>query len=108
MSWDVGSFISKYQRSHLLREVSEYVFWLQHEYLRKLDHPQDILAKAGWYERRMSWLAKLVHTMEMSVQKIKQAMEGVDLEETRSEKIDGKAIVEQFWTWMKAREQKCH
>jgi hypothetical protein len=94
----------EYQRSHLLREVSEYVFWLQHEYLRKFDHPEDILVKVGWYERRMSWLAKLVHTMELSVQKIKQAVGGIDLKETRSEKIDGKAIMEQFWTYMKAGE----
>ncbi|KAJ5994929.1 hypothetical protein N7481_001906 [Penicillium waksmanii] len=105
VGWDPNVTFDQHD---LLREVSEYVFWLQHEYLRKLDHLEDILFKAGWYERRMSWLAKLVNTMEMSVQKIKQAVEGIDFEETRSEKIDGKTIVEQFWTSMKARKQKHH
>jgi hypothetical protein len=50
----------------------------------------------------MSWLTKLVNTMGISVQKIKQAMEGIHLEETRSEKIDAKAIVDQFGTSMRA------
>lgn len=72
-SWDSNVIFNQYD---LLRKVSEYVFWLQHEYLRKLDHPEDILVKAGRYERRMSWIDKLINTMEMSVQKIKQAVGG--------------------------------
>jgi hypothetical protein len=82
--------------------MSEYAFWLQHEYLRRFDHPENTLVKEGWHVRRMSWLTQLVSVMGISVQKIKQAMEGIYLEDTRSEKIDAKAIIDQFWTSMKA------
>jgi hypothetical protein len=46
--------------------------------------------------------------MEISLQKIKQSLGSEDLEETRSEKIDDRSIVEQFWTFMKAGEQGNH
>jgi hypothetical protein len=87
---------------NLAQKLSEYVFWLQHEYSRRLDHLEDSLFKEGWYARRMSWLSKLVRAMGISVQKIKQAMEGIHLEETRLEKIDAKAIADQFSTIMRA------
>ncbi|CEO58357.1 hypothetical protein PMG11_03087 [Penicillium brasilianum] len=89
-------------RYDLAQKLSEYAFWLQHEYSRTLDHPQGSLFKEGWHAKRMSWLTKLVNTMGISVQKIKQVMEGIHLEETSSEKIDAKAIVDQFWTSLRA------
>lgn len=55
-----------------------------------------------WYERRTRWFAKLLHVMGVSKQKVKQEMEVIHLEETRSEKIDKKAIIDHFTTSMKA------
>lgn len=86
----------------LARSFSKYAFWLQHEYLRRLHNPEDILEEEKWYMRRVSWFSKLTRAMGISAQKIKQAMERIDLEETLSERIDAKAVVEQFWTSMKA------
>ncbi|RAO70065.1 uncharacterized protein BHQ10_006077 [Talaromyces amestolkiae] len=82
-------------------EMSEYAFWLQQEYLRNLNAENGSL-REEWYERRTRWFAKLLHVMGVSKQKVIQAMEVVRLKRTRSEKIDVKAIIDQFTTSMEA------
>lgn len=81
--------------------MSDYAFWLQHEYLRTLN-AEDKNLREDWYERRTRWFAELLHVMRISKQKMKRAMEVIRLDETRSEKIDVKAIIDQFLTSMKA------
>lgn len=82
--------------------MSEYAFWLQHEYLRTSDHANNTLVKEGWYKRRTEWFAELICVMGISKQKMKQAMEKIHVaEEVGFENIDVKAIVDQFLTSMR-------
>jgi hypothetical protein len=57
---------------------------------------KNTLSKEGWYERRILWLAELVSVMGILLLKMKQAMEGIHVKETRLEKIDAKAIIDHF------------
>ncbi|KAJ5219968.1 hypothetical protein N7468_009172 [Penicillium chermesinum] len=83
---------------NLTCDISQYAFWLQHEYLRGYKDRETGFVQQGWYERRTAWLVEIISVMGVSLQTIKQQMENIHLEETRLEKIDSKAVVDQFWS----------
>lgn len=54
------------------------------------------ITKEGWYERRMSWFLELKGIMQVEDFDIIKDMHRIDITESRSEKVDGKAITEHF------------
>jgi hypothetical protein len=65
--------------------IAEYISWMEHEYhhgkaISKLDKaPRD-----DWYFRRMSWLRRLINTLEIPTAKIAEIMRNKRVENAES------------------------
>ncbi|KAJ5809520.1 uncharacterized protein N7503_001738 [Penicillium pulvis] len=90
-----------YSPLSLSTSMAEYAFWLQHEYFRSKTRMESI-TKEGWYERRMSWFRELKDIMQVRDSEIVNEMFRIDITESRSEKVDQKAIIEHFRAFLKS------
>ncbi|RSL61639.1 hypothetical protein CEP53_005027 [Fusarium sp. AF-6] len=86
--------------------IAKYGFWLQHEHLRA-DKPfaQDF-HKAGWFERRISWLLEFMDVMEVTVEVLEKSMGSISVTKTRTEKIDRRKTVKSFLEVIKKARNK--
>lgn len=76
--------------------MAEYAFWLQHERLRADKPLVRDFHKAGWFERRISWLLEFMNVIEVTVEMLEEKMGSISVTETRTEKIDREQTVKSF------------
>lgn len=51
-------------------EIAQYVGWLEHEYNTKSEPLINTSAREDWYLRRLSWVHRLIHVLEIPVQEV--------------------------------------
>lgn len=76
--------------------MAEYAFWLQHERLRADKPLTRDFHKAGWFEKRISWLHEFMNITGVTVEMLEESMNNISVTETRTEKIDRERTVKSF------------
>ncbi|KAH8892284.1 ankyrin [Thozetella sp. PMI_491] len=76
--------------------LATYALWLEHERTRQHTSEFYRLHKKGWYERRLASILALMDDLDITEVGIAKIMESENMAETRTEKIEPKAVSASF------------
>lgn len=76
--------------------MAEYAFWLEHEFSRRKPLSSNGLSREDWYHKRISGFIELMNVMNVAENEIVEEMMNIDIEETRSERVEKGSIINHF------------